>query len=422
MKPRAQARQVRDATRPPVDPPRLDRFSLRARTPEVTQGWRALDLPWFLAPFVYAFRRAWRSRTARILVIAAALTPCLVLATIVGAGFDEAQRMVRAHRKETKAFESRGDTTVLVLGTDDVPGEGRDTAPGRSDTLMLVNIQYNAQRLRLMSIPRDTFVMVDYGRGPRGDKIAHAYRRGGIQKSLEAVRRLTRLKIDHYVTIDYGLFRSFIDRIGGVPVEIEKRMHYEDKAGGLYIDFQPGFHILDGQKSLEYVRFRKDGLGDIGRIARQQKFLKAAVTKVLDPRVLKGLVTREALTELMAHLDTNFQPSQVLPLAMRFFDASADVFEARVFPGEHHYRKTAWTGSKALSYFFVDWEEADGILDTWFASEARVEPSEEAAAEREADRALQARLLAPPEGAEEASGEGGDDGGEGDEDDAGADG
>lgn len=381
----------------------LDDFSLRRRVPRVTEGWRALGLPTLVAPLVYLFQRARYARAGKIVLTTVALAPLLVVAGWIEAGFEEVQQQVRLVREQHQTFVARRDTTVLVLGTDDVPTKASRRLAGRSDTMLLLNIQFDQKRIRALSVPRDTFVMVDYGDGVRGDKIAHAYRRGevGWMSSKAAVERLTRLQIDHYATVDYGLFREFVDAIGGVHIDIEKRMFYEDRAGGLYIDFQPGEIVLDGQKALEYVRFRKDGQGDLGRIQRQQKFIRAVVAQLLGMEAWRGLFRTQKLERILSHLQTDFEVSQIPPLAYQFRDVSPEAFSARVLPGRHAVRETKWSGGRPLSYFFVDRGELDEILDQWFLSQPRPEPTVEEAAMLASDAADEAGLVSSQgEGAE----------------------
>jgi LCP family protein required for cell wall assembly len=389
--------------------PSLEEFSVRRRVPRVTQGWRALRLPALVAPLVYLFQRARYARAGKIALTTVALAPLLVVAGWIEAGIDVVQQQVRRVREQHETFVANRDTTVLVLGTDDVPTKASRRLAGRSDTMILLNIQFEEKRIRAVSVPRDTFVMVDYGDGLRGDKIAHVYRRGevGWKSSKAAVERLTRMKIDHYATVDYGLFREFVDAIGGVHIDIEKRMFYEDRAGGLYIDFQPGEIVLDGQKALEYVRFRKDGKGDIGRIERQQKFIRAVVAQLLGMEAWRGLFRTEKLQRILSHLQTDFEVSQIPPLAYQFRDVAAPTaFEAQVLPGRHALRETKWSAGRPLSYFFVDRAHLDQILDTWFLSQARPAPTEAEAAMSAFDAVAEAGVVASAtdpeeEGAEE---------------------
>lgn len=380
-------------------PGSLDGFSFTTGGAGPQSPLASLGLPFVLAWTLYVVKSIRHSRAGRIALLTAVLAVGMIGGSLLTVGVETVTHFVQTTKVEVDKFMGK-DTLIAVLGTDDVPDGGVQKAPGRSDTLMLVNVQYENQKLRAFSIPRDTFVMVDYGRGRglQGDKLAHAYRRGGLKKSLETLRRLTRLQVDHYLIVDYGLFRDFIDRIGGVLVDVEKRMYYEDRAGGLKIDFQPGPQVLSGQKALEYVRFRKDGQGDMGRIARQQRFLQALIDKLLDVRVLGSLLEPETISGLLKHLDTDILPSQVLPLGWRFARAGRQAFESKVLPGSHDARITRWSGQKPLSYFFVDRPGMDKLIDEWLLSKPRAEPTSDEARAVAEDAAIMAEVMAAPSG------------------------
>ena len=158
---------------------------------------------------------------------------------------------------------------VMIMGVD---SRGDDV--GRSDTLMVTAVDVDQKKAALLSIPRDTRVAID---GHGFDKINHAYAYGGHKLTQQTVEHLLDVPIDHYIVIDIKSFERIIDAIGGVDINVEKRMHYEDPwddDGGLVIDLYPGEQHMDGKKAIQYVRYR-DGEGDIGRIGRQQKFMKA---------------------------------------------------------------------------------------------------------------------------------------------------
>lgn len=194
---------------------------------------------------------------------------------------------------------------VMILGVD-----RREDDAGRSDTLMVASLDENEGKGSLLSIPRDTRVKIE---GNGYDKINHAYAYGGHKLSQSAVESLLGVPMDHYLLIDTKAFERIIDAIGGVDIDVEKRMYYEDPwddDGGLIIDLYPGEQHLDGERAIQYVRYR-DGEGDIGRIGRQQKFMKAVLEKVISPQILprlpgvveeagKALETDMSLTELLA--------------------------------------------------------------------------------------------------------------------------
>ena len=172
---------------------------------------------------------------------------------------------------------------VMIMGVD-----RRADDAGRSDTLMVAAVDVDSSKAALLSIPRDTRVAIE---GNGYDKINHAYAFGGHKLTQQTVENLLGVKIDHYILIDTKSFAGIIDAIGGVDLNVEKRMYYEDPwddNGGLVIDLYPGEQHLDGDRAIQYVRYR-DGEGDIGRVGRQQKFVKAVLAQVISPDMLPRL-------------------------------------------------------------------------------------------------------------------------------------
>ena len=141
---------------------------------------------------------------------------------------------------------------VLLLGIDD----------GDSD-----------HKISLISLPRDTMVILPGHTGY--EKLNSAYTYGGVAMAKQTIANLLRIPIHYYALANWKGFIEIINLIGGVDLYVDRDMHYEDPWANLKIDIKHGYQHLDGEKSGQYVRFRSDELGDIGRVQRQQKFLKA---------------------------------------------------------------------------------------------------------------------------------------------------
>lgn len=201
--------------------------------------------------------------------------------------------------------------TVLVLGTDATPGTKR------TDTMIVFHIDPDSGKIGMLSIPRDSRVEIpDHGL----DKINHAFAYGGADLSVQTVSRLLNIPIDNYIHVDLDAVGKIIDSIGGVDIEVPKNMHYTDRAGGLYINFKKGLQHMTGADAMGYLRFRHDLTGDIGRVERQQAFVKAVMTKVMTA----GNIVRSPvlIAELLKCVDTNLSTGEVLSLAMKFSSAS----------------------------------------------------------------------------------------------------
>ena len=169
---------------------------------------------------------------------------------------------------------------ILVLGVDMREGD-----VGRSDTIFVMSLNREDNVATMLSIPRDSRVMIP---GHGWDKINHAYAYGEGKLTRRTVENLLDVKMDYLVEIESQGVVKMIDALGGVEIDVEKRMYYEDPwddNGGLVIDLKPGKQTLDGNKAVQYVRYR-DEEGDIGRAKRQQKFLAAAMDAVASPLTL----------------------------------------------------------------------------------------------------------------------------------------
>ena len=181
--------------------------------------------------------------------------------------------------KKTINFDERhGTVNVLVLGVDEVE------AVHRSDTIILARIDIDRKTASIMSIPRDTRVSIKGRKQPQ--KLNHAYAFGGIELLRDTVINLTGVPVNYYLVLNYASFPKIVDAIGGVDIDVPRRMQYTDLAQNLHIDFAPGRRHMNGADGLKYVRFRHDSLGDIGRMKRQQEFAKAFLDKVKSPAIL----------------------------------------------------------------------------------------------------------------------------------------
>jgi LCP family protein required for cell wall assembly len=176
-------------------------------------------------------------------------------------------------------------TTVLFLGTDMVYSDPSrrhmdvESTQGNSDTIMLAFLNPDHNTVSVLNIPRDTEAFV----GKSISKINSANAIGGPELARQTVSTLLDVPIDHYVEMNIQALVQLVNEVGGVTVQVPKRMQYMDWTGKLKIDLQPGSHTLTGNQAMGFVRFRHDALGDIGRIQRQQIFLQAAERKMLDP-------------------------------------------------------------------------------------------------------------------------------------------
>ncbi len=217
---------------------------------------------------------------------------------------------------------------ILIMGVDDRP---RDDDPGRSDTLMVMTLDSESKEASIISIPRDTRVRV---KGLGWDKINHAYLVGKHPLTQQTTENFLGIPMDYYVKVNLDNFSRIVDAIGGVTLDVEKRMQYEDTWDHYVIDLKPGVQRLDGRTALQYVRYR-DEEGDIGRVARQQKFIKAVIAEVSSPAII--LKAPSLIREVFASLDTDLPISLMFGIARKLKDGLSGGFRTRMVEGLPYY-------------------------------------------------------------------------------------
>ena len=206
----------------------------------------------------------------------------------------------------TDPFSVQERINILVLGVD-----AREDDIGRSDTTFVVTIDISAKKVTMLSIPRDSRVKIA---GHGWDKINHAYSFGGSKLSKSSVENLLGIPIDYTVVMSFQGFVRMIDALGGVTIDVDKRMYYSDPYdddGGLFIDLHPGVQRLNGKLAIEYVRYR-DEEGDIGRVSRQQKFLKALLQEFTKPQLITKLP--DLIKEFGATVQTDMPTHEMVKL------------------------------------------------------------------------------------------------------------
>ena len=233
----------------------------------------------------------------------------------------------------------RSEIHVMILGIDE-----RKDDVGRSDTLMVATVDPDKETASLMSIPRDTRVAIE---GNGYDKINAAYAYGGYALTKKTVEQLLDVPMDYYILIDVRAFERIIDALDGIDIDVEKRMYYEDPwddDGGLVIDIYPGMQHMTGEKAIQYVRYR-DTEGDIGRIRRQQRFVRAVLQKATSPEVFSKLP--EIVGEIAKSVRTDLGAGDMLRFLQLMKKVQEQGLTAEMAPGN-----PAWY--KGVSYWIPD--------------------------------------------------------------------
>ena len=241
-------------------------------------------------------RRTWGQRLA---IAAGCLSTLGLMASAAGLGYvlRKAERLPRVELGGIldEPTQSGGPENYLIVGIDSaagLPGNdpvriGRDVTL-HSDTIMILRIDPESERAALLSLPRDLFVPIP-GTGT-SRRINIAVEQGGAPLLIKTIGETFGIPINHYVQVDFASFRGLVDAIDGVPVYIPRPAR--DAQTGL--DFpDPGCHMLSADEALAYVRSRhyqelidgrwvEDARSDLGRIARQQDFIRRALSRAID--------------------------------------------------------------------------------------------------------------------------------------------
>ncbi len=262
-----------------------------------------------------------------------------------------------ATNKSTARFEfslpfSAKRQNILVLGVD-VSDSKKDAFKGvRSDSISIISIAPYAKDINVISIPRDSKVY--HSSASRPDKINHAFAHGGIDLTISTIEETFGIRINHYIVLSNRAFISFIDEIGGLPLYVEKDMHYWDNSAGLRINLTKGEHVLSGSQAEGYMRFRKDSLGDIGRISRQQWFFNALAKQISHPEVLirlPGAVKRSS-----QYIQTDMSIYQITQFGGLLKTVDPSQIHFVTVPG-------APSSRDSISYWILDPDKTQDMVD-----------------------------------------------------------
>ena len=239
---------------------------------------------------------------------------------------------------------------------------------GLSDVMFLVRFDPQTDFVTVLSIPRDTRVVTN---AEGVIKINATNVLGGPAKSARVVSQLLfDIPIDRYIRVNVGGVQQLVDVLGGVTVNVPKDMKYTDEAQHLYINLKAGRQHLDGDQTLQLLRFRHDEQGDIGRIARQQMVMQALLEQKLNPITLARLP--QILQVISSHLDSNLNGDEIV--ALLGFAVTADRQRVRMFtlPGEAN-----GDGHRGASYWLPDDSRIQPLLKENFTPSSGIVKSEQ---------------------------------------------
>lgn len=232
---------------------------------------------------------------------------------------------IKSHTRSSSGWSLFGrQQNILLLGVDS-NGEGTDMWKGtRSDTIIVLNIDPASHSVNAISIPRDSKVYLPGKYGVDKINAAHAY--GGIDLTKKTIEDTLGIRINKYICVhDEGVIET-IDALGGIPIYVEKDMHYDDFSGKLHINLTKGTHTLSGKEAVGYLRFRHDALGDIGRTQRQQWFLRGFLQRLQNPQVITKIPEIVSITKKYIKTDMSvYELTQLAAMAKGFDEGNVQI-------------------------------------------------------------------------------------------------
>ncbi len=241
-----------------------------------------------------------------IAAVAAGLMGGLVLSIPLSRSLSQGpgQQPAEQSPETIKASISNPFAAWMGFNRRDIVVLGVDASGGNTDAIFTINVENGATKIT--QIPRDSYIDSN-SFGPLKANALHAY--GGPDAVKNELTRLMGRQIQHHIIVNLDGVYALADLVGGVQVDVPKRLYYVDRSAGLRIDLQPGPQILKGEDLEGFLRWRHDGEGDLGRLARQQLVLRSLFKKLTHPG---NLVRLPALISAAGeNLTTDMGPMEI---------------------------------------------------------------------------------------------------------------
>lgn len=250
----------------------------------------------------------------------------------------------KAEQDVAAAFGGKRRLNVLVLGAQD--------EEGTSDTLILAHLDLDHHSATLVSIPRDTWVAVP---GHGSMKLNSVLGTGGPKLSASIVGKLTGAPIDATMVIQPQGAKQLVDAMGGLNLNLEKSMDYDDNFGDLHIHLKAGEHYLTGGQVLEYMRFRHDEEGDFGRMRRQQQVVREIAHEMAQPGQWSKLPRLIALGR--KDVQTGLSDKQLTALVEAYHSVAQDDVRTLTLPS-----RVGWVGDASVVFVDERWARFVGEI------------------------------------------------------------
>ncbi|WP_051834409.1 LCP family protein [Synechococcus sp. KORDI-52] len=224
------------------------------------------------------------------------------------------------------------------FGAREVVVLGRDRTGDNTDVIFTVRV--NGTTTTITQIPRDSYIDAE---GFGGMKLNALMAYGGVEAVERELSRLMNRPIHHHIVVRLDAIETLANLVGGIEVDVPKRLYYHDRSQNLLIDLQPGPQLLKGKDLEGFLRWRNDGRGDFGRLERQQLALKGLFERMKQPQ---NLIRLPALISAAGQaLETDLGPMELggLITAMGTTDLDASSLSAVPFYADGiSYLDTEW--------------------------------------------------------------------------------
>ena len=287
------------------------------------------------------------------IIVAAIFAAAILIVSIVtvtmsnGNGQNETEVYIQDSGREKSSTDPY---CLLVIG--------KDRAAGLTDVIMLVSFDIENERISVMQIPRDTYA--DYGDG-KHNKLNSALASLGSAKKLKSFfEKSFCISIDGYLTLDLDAFRDIVDAVGGVEIELDRALYYNDPAQKLYIDLPAGKQRLDGRQAEKYVRYRSGYAGgDIDRLDAQKSFLSALFLSLKEQ--INADNAYSVASALIGKVDTDVSLSMAVALGLKAISVDNSRLLFCTLPGE-----AAISPKSGASYYVMSQKPTQKILGEYF--------------------------------------------------------
>ena len=224
----------------------------------------------------------------------------------------------------------------------------------QTDAMMIINYDAANDKVSVMQLPRDTYVDIgrnfhtlncyytgEYNTGVKRGADKSTLRTEVMGSLASLIEQNLNIKIDHWVLVNLAAFRDIVDIIGGVEVNVEHDMFYEDPYQNLYIDLKAGTQMLDGNKAEQFVRFR-DGYSsaDKGRMDAQKIFMTAFLSKLKSSITVKNIT--QMIQQAITHVTTSLTPAECIYFATELIGVDFNNISMMSLPVSSIYASGGW--------------------------------------------------------------------------------